>query len=156
MRNARKATKALLLETFGVYDYIEATAPYPFKYDWKHIALGKRRLGNRCVFRNALVDDPHVTGALVLEHFSYVRFAGSDKVWRFQNPLDMREAILDFDLDQDSLEPGEFTLEPVRKHSSNEYQAARRKAIKEGTRTVRSRGRNTNMARGIVLHYRPY
>lgn len=153
-KNARKATKQRLLQVFGTSEYTEASDPFPFEFDWKHLAQGKRRQGDRCAMYYALKDMPVVNNALVLTFYTYLQLTGSEEVFRYQNPIEMTEAIDDWDSEQESLEPGSFVLEPPKGARSTVYAAERRDKIKKGLLIPRKRGPNKNKRKPKVRFYR--
>ena len=137
----------------------EATAPYPVKLTWECIARAKSRNGHHCVIGYALQFDPHVTGHFIQEEFTFVRFAGSERIWRYQNGIEMKHELSHFDEFNltDGWEGGDIvTLEAVGTARSREYANNRRKAIKAGTHKVKERGPNLNMRREPRRHFRPF
>jgi hypothetical protein len=135
----------------------EAKHPYPAKLSWRCIAKGKARNNRQCILAVGIKEDGNVTGALVAEEFSYVRFAGSETIWRYQNSADTKQELDVFDrLHITEWEDGDTViLEPVGAARSREYSKSRRDAIKLGEHRVRPRGPNT-AKRESRHHFRPY
>src|SRR5882762_10171534 len=117
-----KNLHAELLKAFQITDWKsferlvkEANHAYPVRMSWKCIAKGKARNGHECIVGAALQDDFNVTGHYVTEEFTYVRFKGSDIIYRYQNSSEMKEELAGFDeLHVTEWEDGDVvTLEPV-------------------------------------------
>lgn len=154
-----------LLTAFGIETWaeftslcVEANSYYEVKPSWRCIAKGRRRNGRTCIFGESLLENPNVTGAYVIEHFSYLRFVGSQLIFRYRNSAEMVEQLKSFDADgfTDMQEGDTFILEPMTAARSRHYSAVRRAMIKNGTWIVKSRGPNPNMYRRPIHHYRPY
>src|SRR5262252_1384495 len=71
----------------------DAKAPFPIKVDWRCMALGRRTKGQVCAFGERVGRMDEVDRAFVTENFTYIRFKGSETVWRYYNPSDMRAQI---------------------------------------------------------------
>jgi len=137
----------------------EATSPFPITVDWQCMALGRRLKGQVCAFGERIGRLPEVDKSYVTDFMTYIRFHGSDIIWRYKNPPDMVSHIKFFDEHGmfDDMEDGDtFILEPPGKARSRDYATARRRAIKEGTWIVEKRGPNPHMRRAPIHHFRPY
>jgi hypothetical protein len=163
-------TRSLRLELLKVFGYRQwpdlwaklkvATEPYAVTVDWRCMALARRRDGGYCAFGERISRLPEVDKSFVAEWFTYIRFHGSEMIWKYNNSLEMTKAIqhLDaygqFDID---MEDGDvFILEAPGKARNSDYSRERRRRIKEGTWPVKPRGPNPNMRRIKIHHFRPY
>lgn len=154
-----------LLRVFGYTSWQELRAqleepadPFPFTISWRCIAIGRQRDGRRCIYNEAILENPLIDKSYVAEDFTYLRLKENDTIYRYQNPPDMIKELKIFDASGlTDLEEGiEFILQPVDRARSLLYSINRRAAIKNGTHTVKPRGPNSTPRRQPAIHYRPY
>jgi hypothetical protein len=152
--------KAFGIETWSEFQSLleEAKGPFPVTMSWKCIAKGKKRNGHACIVNEGIKENPATNASYVSEEFTYIRFDEDLRIWRFQNPLEMKHELREFDASGlTNLEEGDvFVLEPVGLARSLAYAKKRREDIASGKHTVKPRGPNPNMRRQPKHHFRPY
>lgn len=161
-----KSIRMKLLKIFGYESWPdfkkhlkEAKEPFPVTVDWRCMALARQIDGETCAFGERIGRMEDVDKCFVTEHFTYIRFDGSETIFRYNNSLEMRHQIKTLDATGmfDDMEEGEvFILEAVGVARSHEYAEDRRKKIKDGTWIVKPRGPNPNMRREPIHKFRPY